>query len=183
MYTQDVNLTGLACDLTCAQRYSYSAKASELYRINWSRTEIFISCVRLTCSISPAKHISQTWTKLFIRWVGGWPVVYHLCLLSPCTHPHPPCTYPPPPCPYLCLPALTQDIPAHNPVPTRPHPLPTCPHPVPTCSHPVPTRSYPVPNWPQAVPTCPHPVPTRPTLYIPAPTLYIPAPTRVYYLN
>ena len=77
MYTQDVYHTGLACGLTCAQLYSSSAKASELYSIYQSRTKIFISCVCPTCSISLAERIYRTRSKIFISWVGGRPVVYH----------------------------------------------------------------------------------------------------------
>ena len=164
MYTQDVNLTGLACDLTCAQRYSYSAKASELYRINWSRTEIFISCVCLTCSISPAKHISWTWTKLFIRWVGGWHVVYHLCSLSPCTHPHNPV----PTHTTLYLPAATLSLP----VPTRPNPGHSRPQP---CTYPPTPFTYMPPPCTYQPLQC-----TSLTLHLSTPTLYLPAPARCH---
>ena len=42
-----------------------------------SRTEIFISCVCPTCSISLAERFYRTRSKIFISWVGGRPVVYH----------------------------------------------------------------------------------------------------------
>ena len=81
MYTRDVIHTGLACGSTCTLPYSSSAKASELYSIYRSRTEIFISCVCPTCSISLAERIYRTWSKIFISRVGGRHVVYHSCSL------------------------------------------------------------------------------------------------------
>ena len=77
MYTQDVIHTGLACGSTCALLYNSLTKASELYSIYRSRTEIVISCVCPTCSISLAERFYRTRSKIFISWVGGRPVVYH----------------------------------------------------------------------------------------------------------
>ena len=42
-----------------------------------SRTEIFISCVGPTCSLSLAERFYRTRSKIFISWVGGQPVVYN----------------------------------------------------------------------------------------------------------
>ena len=55
---------------------SYHTSVVNVYArcyIYWSRTELFISCVCSTCSISLTERIYRTLSKIFITWVGGVP--------------------------------------------------------------------------------------------------------------